>query len=198
MKKSKNRIRKLRKEKGMSLAEMSKELKSKYDFKITPDALGKYERGAREPKLETWIKLANFFNVPVSYIQGISDVDTPDDFNDFEKFVSKIGIENEDGDVAIPRKEAIAFSNEASYKAIELLREAALNISDTSEVDIKKYNKIISSISNKGVLDDIGLFVTTLYKLLLDAYNGDVKAKKYKEKLIPILEDYLGISDFEL
>ena len=45
---------------------MSKELKSKYNFEITPDALGKYERGLREPKSRTWQILANFFNVPVA------------------------------------------------------------------------------------------------------------------------------------
>ena len=70
MEKLENRIRKLRKEKGMSLAKMSRELKSKYNFEITPDALGKYERGARKPKPETWKKLSKFFNVPVEYIQG--------------------------------------------------------------------------------------------------------------------------------
>lgn len=188
----KNRIQELRKARGMSQRELAKEIG------VSFQSISFYERGERKPKLETWIKLARFFDVPISYIQGISDIDVPEAFNDFEKFVSKIGIENERGDVAIPRKEAIAFSNEASYKAIELLREAALNISDTSEVDIKKYNKIISSIPNKGVLDDIGLFVTTLYKLLLDAYDGDAKAMRYREKILPILKDYLGISDFEL
>lgn len=65
-----NRIRELRKEKGISLAEMSEELKNSYKFEITPDALGKYERGVREPKPDTWQKLAKFFNVPVDYIQG--------------------------------------------------------------------------------------------------------------------------------
>lgn len=195
---NKNRIRELRTEKGYSLAKMSEELNKKCNFKITPDAISKYERGLREPKIATWQVLANFFNVPISYIQGVSDVNDLNAFNDFEEFISKTGIENEKGDVAIPRKEAVAFSNEASYTAIELLRKASLNISDTSEADIKKYNNIINSISDKGVLDDIGLFVTTLYKLLLDAYNGDSRAKHYKEKIIPILSDYLGISDFKL
>lgn len=68
-----NRIRELRKEKGISLAEMSKELKNNFDFEITPDALGKYERGVREPKLKTWQKIADFFDVPVSYIQGYGE-----------------------------------------------------------------------------------------------------------------------------
>ena len=38
---------------------------------ITEQALSYYERGLREPKLKTWQALANFFNVPVSYLQGL-------------------------------------------------------------------------------------------------------------------------------
>ncbi len=34
------------------------------------NTLSQYETGKREPKLETWKKLADFFDVPVSYLQG--------------------------------------------------------------------------------------------------------------------------------
>lgn len=67
----KNRLRELRKEKGLTLNELSNELLEKLNFKIGSNALGKYERGEREPKLNTWQELANFFNVPVPYLQGI-------------------------------------------------------------------------------------------------------------------------------
>ena len=66
-----DRIRKLRKEKGLTLDELAKELQEKENLKISSNSLGKYERGLREPKLKTWQALANFFNVPVSYLQGI-------------------------------------------------------------------------------------------------------------------------------
>lgn len=33
--------------------------------------LRRYEREETEPKLETWIKLADYFGVPVGYLQGI-------------------------------------------------------------------------------------------------------------------------------
>lgn len=67
-----NRLRECRKNKNLTLRQLSKELGEK-GFKISADALGKYERGDREPKLEAWIKLADFYSVPVSYIQGLSD-----------------------------------------------------------------------------------------------------------------------------
>ena len=71
-----NRIRKCRQNKKLTLKQLSEEL-AKQDFKISADALGKYERGEREPKLETWLKLASFFGVSVSYLQGISENSEP-------------------------------------------------------------------------------------------------------------------------
>lgn len=66
----KNRLKELRKEHGLTLKEVSCEL-DQNKVKISPDALAKYERGDREPKLETWEKLANFFEVSVPYLQGL-------------------------------------------------------------------------------------------------------------------------------
>lgn len=67
-----NRLRKTRQEKKLTLKEVSEQLNKK-GFEITPDSLAKYERGNREPKLETWQKLADFFGVTVAYLlsQGI-------------------------------------------------------------------------------------------------------------------------------
>lgn len=66
------RLRDLRKEKGFSLKELSTELQ-KNDFKISPDALAKYERGDREPKIDKWEALAKFFGVSISYLMGLTD-----------------------------------------------------------------------------------------------------------------------------
>ena len=67
-----NRIRECRQNKKLTLKQLSEEL-AKHDFNISADALGKYERGNREPKLEIWMKLAEFFDVPISYITGASN-----------------------------------------------------------------------------------------------------------------------------
>lgn len=67
-----NRLRELRKEKKLTLKEVSFQLEQN-NLKISPDALAKYERGDREPKLETWNKLAEYFKVPTSYLMGLSD-----------------------------------------------------------------------------------------------------------------------------
>lgn len=61
-----NRLRELRLEKGLTQASIAKALG------VTRQAISLYEKGNRELKLETWQKLADFFNVPVDYLLGIS------------------------------------------------------------------------------------------------------------------------------
>lgn len=68
----KNRIAKLRKKKKLSQAKLAK------NTGLTRQAISLYEIGKREPKLNTWEKLAKFFNVSVSYITGVSDEPTKD------------------------------------------------------------------------------------------------------------------------
>lgn len=60
-----NRIKELRKEKGLTLEEVAKALG------VTNMTISRYENGKREPKLAMWQKLADFFGVPVPYLQGL-------------------------------------------------------------------------------------------------------------------------------
>ena len=62
-----NRLRQTRKLKGITLNEVAK------DIGITKQALLYYETEKREPKKETWIKLADYYDVPVSYLMGLPD-----------------------------------------------------------------------------------------------------------------------------
>lgn len=60
----KNRIKELRLKAGLTQEQLAKEVE------ITQQAINLYETEKREPKLETWQKLADFFDVPVAYLQG--------------------------------------------------------------------------------------------------------------------------------
>lgn len=60
----KNRIKQVRKRLGLSLAEVGK------GIGLATNTVSRYENGKREPKLETWQKLADFLGVSVSYLQG--------------------------------------------------------------------------------------------------------------------------------
>ena len=59
-----NNIRKLRKERGLTLKRLS-ELTG-----LAPSLISRYENGDRHPKIENWKKLADFFGVSVEYLQS--------------------------------------------------------------------------------------------------------------------------------
>ena len=67
-----NRLKELRQRKKLTFKELSKKLQED-GIRISSDSLAKYERGDREPKIDKWQALANFFDVTVPYLQGIDD-----------------------------------------------------------------------------------------------------------------------------
>lgn len=60
-----NRLKELREQKHLTLQELGDKLG------LANNTLSQYETGKRQPRLETWQKLADFFNVSVPYLQGI-------------------------------------------------------------------------------------------------------------------------------
>ena len=62
-----NRLREARKIKGLTIKEVSE------DTGISEQVLSYYENEKREPKKETWIKLADYYCVPVAYLMGLPE-----------------------------------------------------------------------------------------------------------------------------
>lgn len=62
-----NRLKELRKEKGYTLNDIAR------DTGIKRGTYNNYENGKTEPKLATWKKLADYFDVPIPYLQGITE-----------------------------------------------------------------------------------------------------------------------------
>lgn len=60
----KNRLKQLRKEKGLTLDDIQSQTG------IKRGTYNNYENGTTKPKLETWQALADFFGVSVPYLQG--------------------------------------------------------------------------------------------------------------------------------
>ncbi|MGO4955128.1 helix-turn-helix domain-containing protein [Ligilactobacillus ruminis] len=63
-----NRIRQVRSEKGITQAELANAIG------MSRQGLAYYENNQREPKLETWQKLADYLGVSVPYLQGFSNL----------------------------------------------------------------------------------------------------------------------------
>ena len=62
-----NRLKKKKKKNNLTLKELGQKIG------MANNTLSQYETGKREPKLETWQALADFFNVSVPYLQGIDE-----------------------------------------------------------------------------------------------------------------------------
>ena len=75
----KNRIKELRQKNNLTLKELGQKIG------MANNTISQYETGKREPKLETWQKLADFFGVSIPYLQGYAEINIPNDF----KFESK-------------------------------------------------------------------------------------------------------------
>ena len=63
-----NRLREVRNKTNLTLSSYSRMIG------IPSDTLRKYEVVEREPKLKTWEKLANFWEVSVPYLQGLDQI----------------------------------------------------------------------------------------------------------------------------
>lgn len=75
-----NRLKELRQKNNLTLKELGQKIG------MANNTLSQYETGKREPKLETWNKLAEYFNVPTSYLMGLSD-----DVNGWKEWAKNTG-----------------------------------------------------------------------------------------------------------
>ena len=128
-----NRLRELREEKGLTLKELVDDLK-KVDLKISSDTLAKYERGDREPKLERWQKLADYFDVPVSYLQGLDDSRNVNQISFF-----KISSYDDVLEKCLSKKERDELSDiENKIIKVYISRKMDLNTRDELKYDLEK------------------------------------------------------------
>lgn len=64
-----NRLKELRKAQGISQAELARRTG------VSNQAISFYETGKRQPKIETWKKLADYFNVSIPYVHDNIDTE---------------------------------------------------------------------------------------------------------------------------
>ena len=184
-----DRLKALRKEKGLSFKKLSDELKHN-GIKISPDALSKYERGVRVPKIDKIRGLANYFGVSIYYLQGISDDKdwTPEKIIEMgvKEFNKKYGY-------GYDKKIIDAIPNEIKM----LLNNSDSNFSDLQEMLLssgKKNNNAISS--NILLMCIITNLIRAMLKNLGSSYypskNNDI-SEVDNEKMINLSMKYAVI-----
>lgn len=200
---TRNRIKELRKEKGLSQKEFAKAFnefsKDNENVKsISYATVSRWENGENEPKLETWIKLADFFDVPVNYLQGVSN-HTKNDKKEIDKLMplirGKNGEINENVLMKISNIEADLSEDElikSDFKDSNLL----INILFPKDNNAK-YKKIISkSELPKNVTKEsttAGLYtyyLSIVSEMFFSAQNGDEVAKDCIKKIDNIYDKY--------
>lgn len=171
------RLRKLRQEKKLSLKEVSEELK-RFGLNISPDGLAKYERGDREPKLQTWQKLAEFFGVSVQYLQGISDV--PNANSSLAAQTSEALLQSIDDETL----DKLADKNLPDEIPAETKKEL---------VNTLKSYKAILSLQGDSSLDATGVtkVLQEYYLVIQQALRGDEEAKQAFSEISQVLNGYI-------
>lgn len=174
-----NRIKEIRQEKKLSQKDLAKKLN------ISQQAISLYEKGDREPKLETWEKLADFFGVSVPYLQGYVDVKDKDKFFNDKDFWNKYVGKNWD-------------KPNAKANAGELLKEQDRQQFLKIYRDIMEFDHSLDSLTKEVYSDEIAIIQLNLRFILeiyLKALTGDKKAKPFYEDISKIVHKYDALQE---
>ena len=187
----KNRLKEIRQEKGLTLDEIQNKTG------IKRGTYNNYENSVTEPKLETWQKLADFFDVSVPYLQGISKIKNVNAFKDFQTFIDVASeYEKETDSYKFEAREAIAFMNEKERRVFSALGKTLLRF-DESKSSNEELRKLMSTINNQIDISDINRVTSDTFKIMIKAKAGDKKAKSAVKEIKHSINDYLGINENE-
>ncbi|MGV3051320.1 helix-turn-helix domain-containing protein [Streptococcus hyovaginalis] len=85
------RLKELRKEKGITLKELSQTLKERYNLIVSDGQLSNYENEKRRPRDETiWNDIADYFGVWVPYLLGNSKIRTEEQAEKLAENISEL------------------------------------------------------------------------------------------------------------
>ena len=178
-----NRIKEIRQEKNLSQTDIAKALG------VTRQAISLYEKGDREPKLETWQKLADFFGVSVPYLQGVSDIDDPNFYKNLELYLALIAESNslenyKDKDFV---KKLDASENERIkanfYLVFNLLEMGLMD-------DIKEELRTLTKEISVPDMQEIHSYLAILCSLAIKTKAKDKNAIKWYEEVKKNIDDF--------
>lgn len=179
-----NRLKELRQKNNLTLEKLGQKVN------IPKNTLSRYESGKREPKIETWKKLADYFNVSTSYLMGLNN-------NDFGNRIKELRIKNglsqtELADKTGVSEQAISFyENGKRHPKIETWQKIA-NALRTSvvyargDIDTELIAKIAKLL--------LCLIEPSMDFLIDDEVVSEENKTLYEEMLLITLIDELGLN----
>ena len=178
-----NRIKELRKEKGLTLRQLSDAVD------IPASTLSRYEqtgKTARKPKFENLLKLAEFFEVAVGYVSGFSDKRK-------DLFYVKNGKEYFDSDYYEKNKDEIEKGNTEAkfYRTYNFLNHQFFQMYDEHENE-----KIINSIDDFSTKKEAVETLTRFFNTSLQSLNNDKRAIKTMNAIKALINNYYS-RDYE-
>lgn len=187
-----NRLKELRNQRGLTLDDIEAQTG------IKRGTYSNYENNKTEPKLATWQKLADFFGVSVTYLQGISKIKNASDLEKIADIISKTKspeIVKRQYEV-IPQNEMVSSAYEATMKQFNEFYSAVFELNSIliacEDSDEDEYSKICSNIDDVGTLGDINYVTSELFKLGIKAQGNDKEAKKLYSFISELLYEYSG------
>ena len=135
------------------------------DLNIPVNTLSNYERGDREPKLETWVKLADYFGVDVAYLQGLSNIrhldgnrpyyeNTDEDFDIIEHLKKINTYKNKVGQEYYEDEGNTSVMLEKSNNLSKILKVVQETESDNFDDEIFDLNNAIGDLSLRANMYD--------------------------------------------
>lgn len=168
-----NRVKQLRQQRKVTLQQLSNKTG------ISISSLSAYENNRRSPKIENWIKLADFFGVSVSYLQGVSDKKNTSKYESLDKvvYMMKKGEKFKPGDVLKINDLTINVtdSNEEKNKKA-FIANTLPNI--WNDFDLRGFLSIYVSLKNrKDYKNSFNKLSTVLLSMVLFMTNNADKTK---------------------
>ncbi|OYS50209.1 hypothetical protein CBF86_00625 [Limosilactobacillus reuteri] len=180
-----NRIKEMRKNKKLTLQQVSDETG------ISISSLSAYEKqkgvkGYRNPKIENWIKLADYFGVSVSYLQGLTNFEETDVDDDRLATLIHEGKNKADNYVYEMYKD----------KSLKDYFALASVLKKSFPTDFQKdFSDLENDISNPKIFNSFYSLVMNEYWLFMRACKGNKDDIEYYNKLKNIIKNWTHKDD---